>query len=243
MTRDAVTVMWKEWKEILSAGGSRGRLGVLLFAGVFGIVLPLQMGRAWVESPMMLAYWGWVPLFLVISVVADSFAGERERHTLETLLASRLSDRAVLFGKIASAVGYGVGITWTSLLLGLITANIAHGHGELLIYSPVVGFGILTLSLLGAGLAATAGVLVSLRASTVRQAQQTLNISVMVGFFVLVLGVRALPREWEAALFGTVTAMGLSSVIGLVVLVLVIIDAVLLAAAMAKFRRTQLIVD
>lgn len=243
MIRDAVTVMWKEWKEILSAGGSRGRMGVILFAGVFGIVLPLQMGRSWVESPMMLAYWGWVPLFLVISVVADSFAGERERHTLETLLASRLSDRAVLFGKVATAIGYGVAITWTSLLLGLITANLVHGHGELLIYSPVVGVGILTLSLLGAGLAATAGVLVSLRAATVRQAQQTLNISVMVGFFVLVLGVRALPREWEAALFATVSAMGVSSVIGLIVLVLVMVDAALLAAAMARFRRTQLIVD
>jgi ABC-2 type transport system permease protein len=136
-----------------------------------------------------------------------------------------------------------VGITWTSLLLGLVTANIAHGHGELLIYSPVVGCGILTLSLLGAGLAATAGVLVSLQAATVRQAQQTLNISVMVGFFALVLGVRALPREWEAALFAAVMAMGLPSVIGLVVLVLVIVDAGLLAAAMARFRRTQLIVD
>jgi len=31
---------------------------------------------------------------------------ERERHTLETLLASRLSDRAILFGKNGAAIGY-----------------------------------------------------------------------------------------------------------------------------------------
>jgi len=49
------------------------------------------------------------------------------------------------------------------------------------------------LSFLGAGLASAGGVLVSLRAQTVRQAQQTLNIAMMVLFFVPVFGVRALP--------------------------------------------------
>ena len=40
---------------------------------------------------MTTVMWMWFSLLLVINVVADSFAGERERHTLETLLASRLS--------------------------------------------------------------------------------------------------------------------------------------------------------
>ncbi len=47
MMVDIRTIVWKEWREILR-GGSRGKVGLLLFVGVFGILLPLQMGRAWV---------------------------------------------------------------------------------------------------------------------------------------------------------------------------------------------------
>jgi ABC-2 type transport system permease protein len=95
-----------------------GWLGLVIFVAVFGILLPLQSGRGWVESPTGLAVWAWVPFLLVSSVVADSFAGERERHTLETLLASRLPDRAILFGKLATAVGYGWGFALLSLSTG-----------------------------------------------------------------------------------------------------------------------------
>jgi ABC-2 type transport system permease protein len=234
--------MWKEWKEILR-GGSRGKVGLLLFVGIFGFFLPLQMGRAWVDSPMALIYWAWVPLFLVTSVVADSFAGERERKTLETLLASRLSDRAILFGKVGAAVGYGVGITWLSLLLGLVTTNIAHGQGELVMYPLSVGLGIVGLSLLGAGLAASAGVLVSLRAATVRQAQQTLSITIMVLLFVPVFGIQALPLEWKLRLIEAFTAMDVNRVVVIVVVTLAVLTGLLLAAAMRRFQRAQLILQ
>jgi len=243
MMADIGTIMWKEWKEILSWGGNRGsKVGLLVFVGIFGIFLPLQMGRAWVESPMMLAYWAWVPLFLVSSVIADSFAGERERHTLETLLASRLSDRAILFGKIGAAVGYGVGITWLSLLLGLVTVNLVYGQDRLLLYPLTVGLGIVGLSLLSAGLAASAGVLVSLRAATVRQAQQTLNIAIMLLFFVPIFGVQALPMEWRVRLFEAFV-MNVTLVVVIAVVILAMLNVGLLLAAMARFRRAQLILD
>lgn len=88
MIADISTVLWKEWKEILSEGRGRGKVSVLILVGVVGIILPWQIGRTWIESPMVLAYWAWVPMFLVMPVIADSFAGERERHTLETLLGA-----------------------------------------------------------------------------------------------------------------------------------------------------------
>ena len=113
MIADLWTVMWKEWKELFVQRGSMrgGLLRLVIVIGVLGIVPPLQAGREWVDSPMVLAFAGWMPLLLVTSVVADSFAGERERHTLETLLASRLPDRAILFGKVGTAVSYGWGLT------------------------------------------------------------------------------------------------------------------------------------
>ena len=44
--------------------------------------------------------------FFIGPEVPDPLPRERERHTLETLLASRLSDRAILLGKIGAAVGF-----------------------------------------------------------------------------------------------------------------------------------------
>jgi ABC-2 type transport system permease protein len=242
---DVWTVMWKEWKVLLVRRDSvrGGILNLLIFVGVFGVFMPLQMGRDWVESPMTLVLSVWVPLFAVAGVVADSFAGERERHTLETLLASRLSDRAILFGKVGAAVAYGWGLTLISLLLGLVTVNLAQGQGELLLYPPLISLSGMMLSLLGAGLAAGAGVLVSLRASTLRQAQQTLSIALMLLLFVPVFGVQALPVEWRARLARTLMAADVTKIVFIVIVVLTILDIGLLLAAMARFQRTRLILD
>ena len=245
MMADVWTVIWKEWKEIFLQRGSLrgGAWNLLLMIGVFGVFLPLQTGRAWVESPMGLIYWAWVPLFLVISVIADSFAGERERHTLETLLASRLSDRAILLGKVGAAVGYGWGLTMVAMLVGLVTVNLAHGHGELLLYPATVFLGIVVLSLLAAGLVAGAGVLVSLRASTVRQAAQTLSIAIMLLLFVPVFGVQALPVEWKVRLVQAVMGVDVEQIVLVAAAVLIVLDPGLLAVAMARFQRARLILD
>ena len=98
MIADILTVARKEWKEYVLAGTGLkgGRMGLVIMLVVFGVVLPAQNGTDWLTSPALLLAWAWVPLMLVSGVVADSFAGERERHTLETLLASRLPDQAIL---------------------------------------------------------------------------------------------------------------------------------------------------
>ena len=164
MIGDVLTVAWKEWRELLQLGGSHrgGRFSLVILIGVFGVFLPLQSGAEWVQSPATVFYWGWVPLMLVSSAVADSFAGERERHTLETLLASRLPDSAILLGKMLAAVAYGWGLVIVMLALSLVTVNIAARSGPWLMFPWRFAVGAPLLALLGAGLAATAGVLVSL---------------------------------------------------------------------------------
>ena len=71
---------------------------------------------------------------MITAVIADSFAGERERHTLETLLASRLSDHSILFGKIAASMAYGWLISLSCILAGAITVNIVNWHGQIFIF-------------------------------------------------------------------------------------------------------------
>ena len=245
MIIDMATIIWKETREMFHQGGrlKGGWLGMVVFIGVFGIFMPLQSGRAWVESPVGLVFWGWIPFLLVSSVIADSFAGERERHTLETLLASRLSDKAILFGKLAAAISYGWGFTMLSMLLSLVTINIVHGRGELLLYPLPIGVGIVLISFLIAWLASGVGTLISLRAATVRQAQQTFSFA----FFALFIPMMLIPilpdelklrlAEWLAA------APDINIILLLIGVILFFLNLALLGLALRRFQRAQLILD
>lgn len=244
MIIDIYTIVWKE---ILELFFQRGRLrggwvGMLFLIAVFGIFMPLQSGRSWVESPLGLLYWSWVPFLLGSNVVADAIAGERERHTLETLLASRLSDRAILFGKIAAAITYSWGLTLVSIVLGLVTVNLAYGKGELILFPIDIGTGILVLSFLVATLAAGLGVLVSLRATTVRQAQQTFSIAFFILFIPLFL-VPILPAEWKITITAMLSKVNLRMVPVAFAGLLILVDALLIWIASAQFKRAQLILD
>ncbi len=245
MIADIWTVMWKEWKELLLSGGSfRGTgLRVLVVVGVFGILVPVQMGLAWVELPIAPYFGAWLALYMVTMVVADSFAGERERHTLETLLASRLSDRAILLGKLGAVVGYSLGLSWAGLAVALVTVNVAHGQGQLLLYPPAIVLAIAVLSILAAMLASGAGVFVSLRSKTVRQAQQTLGIVVLLILFAPVFGVRALPSEWKVRLLDALLSTDPMQITVLISLILGGLDVVLYVLALNRFRRDRLITD
>jgi len=244
MITDIFTIVWKEIHEMLFQRGRfrGGWVGMLFFIAVFGIFMPLQSGRSWVESPLSLVYWSWIPFLLGSSIVADTIAGERERHTLETLLASRLSDRAILFGKIAAAITYGWGLTLVSILLGLATINLVFGKGELILYPLDIGAGILILSFLVATLAAGLGVLVSLRATSVRQAQQSFSIAFFVLFIPIFL-VPVLPDEWKIRAIEILSRVNLRMVPVALAGLLILIDCLLIWIATARFKRAQLILD
>lgn len=244
MTGDAYTMAWKEWRELLAPQGRfrGGVMNLLLLLGIFGIAMPWQFGRTWVESPMMLLYWGWVPLLLLSNVVVDAFAGERERHTLETLLATRLPDRAILFGKMGAAVAYALAIAAASLVLGVVTVNVVVRPGRLLLYPPATLAGALVMNGLGAALIAGLGVLVSLRSASVRQAGQLMGVAVLVAGFAPVLGVRALSAYWRSHGHAVTAAdAALAGVAGLGLFIL--LDTALIAAAVLRFRRARLLLD
>jgi ABC-2 type transport system permease protein len=90
MFTDILTVLRKEWREIFLMRGSvrSGVTNVLIQVGVIGIVMPWQSGPEWLTSPVGAMIWAWLPIFSSTGIIADSIAGERERHTLETLLAA-----------------------------------------------------------------------------------------------------------------------------------------------------------
>jgi len=119
--------------------------------------------------------------------------------------------------------------------------NLAYGQGKLLLYPVTLGLGIVGLSFLGASLAASTGVLISLRASTARQAQQTLSIAMMVLLFLPIIGNQVLPVEWKARLSLAFMTMDNTGLVVIAVVILVMLNVGFLVAAMTRFRRTQLI--
>ena len=244
MVSDILTIIWKELREIIiqKPNFRGGWVGLLVFILVFGVLLPLQSGRAWVESPIGIIYWAWVPFMMVSTVIADSFAGERERHTLETLLASCLSDKAILLGKICAAITYGWGITLISLFLGLVTVNLASAHGELLMYPAEIGFSILGTSFLLAAFASNLGVLISLRASTIRSAQQTLGVIALLPM-ILLLVIPMLPASLNTHMVTWIMSQDPNRLAFPVMGVVLVLDLILLVAAWVRFQRAKLILD
>ncbi len=245
MIADVLTIAWKDLREVLLQSGTlrRSLRGLVFSFLVFGVFLPLQIGPDLVREPAAILPFAWVPLLLASGMVADGIAGERERHTLETLLASRLSDRSILLGKIVAAVAYGWGFMVVSAIVGLVTVNLANaGHG-ILLYEPdaivlLGGFG-----LLGAGLVACGGALVALRAPTVRQAAQNMNLAIFAVVLVPVLVLQVLPLDVRRQVVTALNGLDWVTIgIGAAVL-LVLADLLLLAAAMARFQRARLILD
>ena len=247
MMLDIMAVMWKEWRELFTTrGGLSQRQGgwtILLALGVFGIFLPLQFSESWLTSIWTVFWVVFVTTFWTVAYVADTFAGERERHTLETLLASRLPDAAILLGKLLTIVAYVWGQVLACLLLGAVTVNVARWTGQIQFYRASVGLGAVGLGLLGAGLMAGLGILLSLHAATARQAQQRLLIPMTILMLLPSVGSLILPAAQQQQLFGALMTADVTLVVGVILGVLLLADAGLIALALARFQRSRLITD
>jgi ABC-2 type transport system permease protein len=246
MLQDIGTVSWKEWREYLAGHGSGrfGNLRVLAIIVIAGAFIAFSSGAGWATSPIaLLANGVYFPLVLTLTMVADSFAGERERHTLETLLASRLSDRAILLGKVAALTSYGWLFGLVGAVLSIVVANLGALNEAPFFYTPQIALGIAGLGVLASGLMASAGCLVSLRAPTTRQAQQTLSLLIIAPLVVGVVGTQLVPSSVRANLLNTLSGLDGRSAVLVGVLGLVALDGALVAIALARFRRDRLILD
>lgn len=235
---DLWTMIWKETKDSVVQGGWSALIRPLLLIGILGIVLPWRLGQQWLDlASAAMGLVLFIPLIVIISFVGDAIAGERERHTLETLLASRVSDRAILLGKVIVTTSYAWSTVLIGLLLGLIVANLSKGqgswhfytHGDLLLEA-------LALSLLSSLLGVSGGVLISLRSATVRQAQQLLIVATLVLVVGAVLAIQAVPAQ-------AISSLSASQFWLIVIAVLAVLDAILLGASLVSFQRSRLILS
>ena len=227
---DVRTVAWKELREILQRGERRrrspGRQVILpVLIGIFFGLQTLRGSIGFAIYPV-----GLFAMSTALGLVTDAVAGERERHTLETLLASPVPDVAILAGKLIAVVGY-VWVLSLAQLAAVEITSVAVGHPVPASTAVAVAF----LSVFEAVLAAAFGLQFSLRAPTVREAaRKTGQLGFLVILPVSLLNVFVVenPGEtWSTVLVAVAVVALVASDVGLVVL------------ARARFRRSRLLLD
>ncbi|MDQ4134098.1 MAG: ABC transporter permease [Actinomycetota bacterium] len=244
---DFGTVLWKELRDNQlrprRGGRSGGAFTLVFYVFVLGVIVPSSAATDWTGVPAI-AVAAAAAAMIVVTTVPDSFAGERDRKTLETLLSSRLPDRAILMGKLTAAAMTGLAMAVLVLIVSLITANVADHHQRFQMYSPLELLAALAAALLAGVLVASVGVVVSLRASSATAAARGMTL----GLFALVFGLTALfatlPTAWKSDLERLARESGLESPVAVVAIgagALIVVNAGLLALAARLFRRPRLI--
>jgi ABC-2 type transport system permease protein len=121
-------------------------------------------------APMFLI----VPVMVASVIAADSFAGEKERKTLEALLYTPTSDREVFVAKLLSAWLPAMAVALAGFLLYAVTVNMVSWPTMGRIFFPNLMWLALVLWVVpaAAGLGLGSMVLVSIRAQGFQDAYQ-----------------------------------------------------------------------
>lgn len=249
MFTDIWTVCLKEWHEHLYQRNKiwKTLANELLALAIFGVFFPSPFENNGGDTEASFLLWYLVPIVLLITKVPDSFAGERERHTLPTLLASRLSNRAIVLGKIGAIVSYGWIAALIVNLFSLIKVNIINWENAPVFYSWDFWLFGLGLSLLTATLVVTVGVLISFDAKTVKQAQQSLVFYLLAASFIPAILLIALsiflPEATNKSLVSVLEVTS-STIFALIFgLSFAAFDLLLIVITLKRFQRNQLIWD
>lgn len=238
MIADILTMIWKERKGLFTRSNRNRIIAPVL---IIGIVLPLMQKEDWFTTAFSLTVAILIPFILVGMVIPESFAGERERHTLETLLASRLPDQAILLGKLGLAIAYGWVATLIVLAVSVVVANIMIWDGQIHLFPATLVFADVVISLLFAILVAMLGVLVSLHSPTVQGAQQMLLTAVMILQIVPFLLMTVVPGG--EGILRQILNTDFVQVIIVMIAVLGIINVGLFFVVLTRFQRARLILS
>lgn len=244
MYNDIWTVLWKEGKSLLRYSDNRWKAIAILVTpmALFGILIPIQFMDGWLTGAWSLGVAFFTPLILITTTIAESFAGERERHTLETLLASRLPDRAILFGKMAASVLFGWGMTLLLLFVSLVVVNLLDGKGGFQNYqSDILCMDILASALM-AGFVSNLGIVISMRSASVQAASQSMMLMLFMPVMVLQAIVFLLPNFLPQATVKTIASqLNFTNIMVVFLIVLFMLNVILFLGAFSRFQRAKFI--
>lgn len=130
-----------------------------------------------------------LPLMVASVIAADTFAGERERRTLEALLYTPTSDLELLLGKLLAGFLPALAVAWGGFVVYAVVANVAGWPTMGQVFFPTWMWLVLALwvapAVAAVGLGAT--VIVSSKVSTFQEAYQ-IGAAVVLPIVLLVVG-------------------------------------------------------
>lgn len=171
-----------------------------------------------------------IPTMVATVLAANSFAGEKERHTLEGVLYTPVSDTELVLGKILGAVLPAVVVSWVCFVVYAVLVNILGnpliGH----LYFPTLNWWVLMLLVVPAvAVFVTACVVwVSARVSSYQSANS------IAGFALMPLILLVVGQATGVMLLGPL----LFAVLGLV---LVILDTLMMRWIISTFDRERVV--
>ena len=196
--------------------------------GLDAMQTTVVMALGYMFAPMFLIF----PLMFSTVIAAESFAGERERKTMEALLYTPATDSELFMGKVLAAISPALLLTWGSFLAYIVMVNAVAWSLFGRIWFPLPTWWPLmfwiapALSLLGV----SATVLISVRNQTFMGAYQ-LSSSLVIVVVALMIG------QITGVLY---LSIGVGLLVGLVVWLVAI---GLTTAAVRSFNRYSLLAD
>jgi ABC-2 type transport system permease protein len=241
-------IIRKEWVDIVTVFFSfnklmAGGVSTALFCAAAGIYEPAKMGLEWLRSPIMAFFLALlIPLSLIAFISPDSFTGERRRKTLEPLLATPISDLALLFGKIGISTLFGFALVVLNMVIGLLTVNFSSKLEVFSFYSPDVAIGVIVLGFLIAFLFSILGTYSSLYSHTLVEAQNKMGLLLFLPLLLVASFVSPYtPDWWKMPVIGLASSFGMVNLYLSIAILLLITNFGLSVWVMMRFHRKQLI--
>lgn len=171
-----------------------------------------------------------IPTMVAVVLAANSFAGEKERHTLEGVLYTPVSDTELVVGKILGAVVPAVAVSWLCFGVYAVIVNVL---GNPLVgrwFFPTLNWWVLMVLVVPAvsGFVTACVVWVSARVSSYQSANS------IAGFAVLPLILLVVGQASGVMLLGP----GFFAVLGLV---LVVLDVLMMRWIVGTFDREKVV--
>ncbi|MCL5985291.1 MAG: ABC transporter permease [Actinobacteria bacterium] len=147
-----------------------------------------------------------VPAWLPMSMATNSIVAEKERKSLEPMLASPMAVSELFFGKLVSAFIPSIVITWAMFILYLIFMYIFLSPAA---FGALFGFRVFmamfVLAPILSIISVTLGIIISSKIKDIRSAQQVggvIILPVLIPFYLQVMG--AIMLNWVAMLVGSI---------------------------------------
>jgi hypothetical protein len=217
-----------------------GRPGILMWIfaiAVMGVLLPWVLGYGFLDMPLLLAYTG-MSLLFAGPLVAESFAGERERNAVPSDPRLR---RDLLLARITVGVLYGWVSPLAMMALGFAIVNLHYRPQTFLLPPAAVSLDLALLTLLAALLVSSLAAAVAVRARDARRAKRTLRQGFLLSLVALIWFVQS--GGWKIAAASFETQAGMMRLAGWAALIILPLSGGLLRLALAGWDRPEIAPD